>query len=181
MRQLTTLAASLVLSAGALGVAALSPAAAQAPADGRGTAKETSAQLAELRNQLRPLATPEAARAAGFTPAGPCVQEAPGGMGVHYVNFGRMGQPLDPASPQVLLFVPDGKGGLTLGGAEWMKPDADQDLSTDDDRPTMFGRAFDGPMPGHGPGEPAHYDLHVWLFAANPDGVFAPFNPRVSC
>ena len=36
-------------------------------------------------------------------------------------------------------------------------------------------------MTGHSPGMPVHYDLHVWLFDSNPDGVFAPWNPSVSC
>jgi hypothetical protein len=26
-----------------------------------------------------------------------------------------------------------------------------------------------------------HYDLHVWLYRDNPAGVFAQFNPDVSC
>ena len=26
-----------------------------------------------------------------------------------------------------------------------------------------------------------HYDKHVWLFRENPNGVFAPFDPNVSC
>jgi hypothetical protein len=28
---------------------------------------------------------------------------------------------------------------------------------------------------------PAYYDLHVWLFRENPSGMFAPYNPAVSC
>jgi hypothetical protein len=28
---------------------------------------------------------------------------------------------------------------------------------------------------------PAFYSLHVWLWEFNPSGLFAPFNPRVSC
>jgi hypothetical protein len=28
---------------------------------------------------------------------------------------------------------------------------------------------------------PVHYDLHVWLYADNPSGLFAPFNPSLSC
>jgi hypothetical protein len=36
-------------------------------------------------------------------------------------------------------------------------------------------------MLGHEPGMPVHYDLHVWLYQANPDGVFASWNPSVSC
>ena len=26
-----------------------------------------------------------------------------------------------------------------------------------------------------------HYDRHVWIYRENPNGVFAPFNPAVSC
>jgi hypothetical protein len=26
-----------------------------------------------------------------------------------------------------------------------------------------------------------HYDRHVWIYRDNPNGVFAPFNPAVSC
>lgn len=28
---------------------------------------------------------------------------------------------------------------------------------------------------------PWHYDLHVWIWTPNPNGDFAPFNPRVMC
>ena len=66
-------------------------------------------------------------------------------------------------------------------GVEYFRADADQDLRTDADRPSLFGHAFDGPMPGHEPGMPVHDDLHVWLFRANPDGQLAAWNPRVSC
>jgi len=36
-------------------------------------------------------------------------------------------------------------------------------------------------MPGHHPGMPVHYDLHVWLWQDNPMGMFALFNPTVTC
>jgi hypothetical protein len=29
--------------------------------------------------------------------------------------------------------------------------------------------------------QPWHYDLHVWLWEQNPDGIFAQYNRRVSC
>jgi hypothetical protein len=28
---------------------------------------------------------------------------------------------------------------------------------------------------------PVHYDLHVWLWEDNPSGLFAMFNPSLSC
>ena len=40
---------------------------------------------------------------------------------------------------------------------------------------------FDGPMDGHGPGQPRHYDKHAWLWAHNPAGTWASWNPALSC
>jgi hypothetical protein len=102
-------------------------------------------------------------------------------MGFHFVSGAAMGDGrLDPARPEILNYAP-GPTGLQLVAAEYFKPDADQNLATDDDRPSLFGRAFDGPMPGHAPGMPIHYDLHVWFWKRNPTGMFAIWNPDVRC
>jgi hypothetical protein len=102
-----------------------------------------------------------------------------GGMGVHFVNVGLLGKPLDPLKPQILVYEPVGDK-LHLVAAEWFVP-----LSSDvKERPKLFGRPFDGPMEGHHPLMPLalhHYDLHVWLWKANPAGMFAPTNPSVRC
>ncbi len=102
-------------------------------------------------------------------------------MGVHFVNGALLASgTIDAKRPPILVYEPVA-GGFELVAAEWFKPDADQDLSTDGDRPTLFGRAFDGAMLGHAPGMPKHYDLHVWLWKRNPSGMFAPWNPDVTC
>lgn len=104
-----------------------------------------------------------------------------GGMGFHYVNEALVKDPsLDPLKPEVLLYAPT-EAGPRLVGVEYLAADADQDLSTTGDRPSLFGVPFDGPMPGHEPGMPVHYDLHVWTWEANPNGIFAQFNPNVRC
>ena len=72
---------------------------------------------------------------------------------------------LDPRRPELVLY----------------ELKANQNLATDDDRPSLFGRPFDGPMAGHFPGQPIHYDLHVWLWERNPNGMFAFPNPNVDC
>ena len=59
--------------------------------------------------------------------------------------------------------------------------DADQTLATDDDRPSLFGRGFDGPMPGHNPSMPIHYDLHAWVLDTNPAGTLSQWNPTLHC
>ena len=101
-------------------------------------------------------------------------------MGIHYVNPQRLGQ-MDPSRPDILLYAPGPGGVRQLVGIEFFQADADQNLATTSDRPTLFGQPFDGPMPGHFPGQPIHYDLHVWLWRHNPAGMFAAFNPALSC
>ena len=134
------------------------------------------AGVAQLRQALKPYTDVDAAVAAGYLPGGQCAASPAGGMGVHYVNPGLLGS-LDPLAPPILLYSTEGE----LLGAEYLVPDADQDLATDGDRPSIFGQPFDGPMPGHEPGMPVHYDLHIWTHEANPDGVFATWNPKVTC
>ena len=136
-------------------------------------------ELMQLKGSLARYRSPEAAVADGYLPSTECSASPAGGMGYHYVKPSLMG-PVDPGRPPILVYVP-GASGLTLGAVEWFVPDADQDLSTTGDRPDLLGVPFDGPMPGHEPGMPVHYDLHVWLFQHNPDGLLTAFNPTVHC
>jgi hypothetical protein len=102
-----------------------------------------------------------------------------GGMGIHFVNPQLIGPVPDPMRPAILLYEPDGDK-LRLVAAEWFIP-----LATGiKERPSVFGKPFDGPMEGHEPLLPQalhHYDLHVWLWKENPAGLFSPTNPRVTC
>jgi hypothetical protein len=82
--------------------------------------------------------------------------------------------------PEILVYQPRGER-RRLVAVEYFRPDADGRLDTDDDRPYLFGRGFDGPMEGHEPGMPVHYDLHAWVWKHNPAGTFAQHNPRVTC
>jgi hypothetical protein len=146
-------------------------------------------QLASTKAALDKYQSVDQAKADGYVQASPC-QELPtgggesshaGGMGLHYVSQAAMTDgKLDPAKPEMLVYAPLG-GSLQLVAAEYFKPDADQDPRTDSDRPALFGRSFEGPMLGHAPGMPIHYDLHVWLWKPNPSGLFAPWSPDVSC
>jgi hypothetical protein len=121
------------------------------------------------------------ALADGYVPVSPCEQIGAGAMGVHYLNPALMSPGVNPTTPEVLLYLPNGRGSLKLVGVEYFQADADQDLTTSGDRPSLFGRGFDGPMPGHNAQMPIHYDLHVWVHERNPNGVFAQWNPAISC
>lgn len=102
----------------------------------------------------------------------------PGAMGVHFLNPALIGPVLDPAKPQVLLYEWVGDS-LHLNGAEWFMP-----VAVSKTAPTIFGRTLDGPMEGHPPILPVelhHWDLHVWLWKENPNGVFHSTNSAVTC
>ena len=59
-------------------------------------------------------------------------------MGAHDLHPVRAAQAPDAAKPSVLLYEPTDDGSMRLLGAEWFQADADQDLHTDADRPTLF-------------------------------------------
>lgn len=121
----------------------------------------------------------------GFEADPLCVADpGEGGMGIHYVNMERLIDPeINLLEPEVLLYAPT-KNGVKLVGVEYMLPIGgpnDPIPDPEPDAPVLFGREFDGPMEGHGPGQPPHFDLHVWVWLPNPAGMFEMFNPKVSC
>lgn len=145
-------------------------------------------ELSKRQERLVKLTTwrfrsPKVAIAEGYIPTDECVElPGEGGMGYHYVNPQLIDDVVNPARPEVLVYYRDKPNGrLRLGAVEYFVPDADGDLATDTDRPSLFGHPFDGPMPGHSDDMPVHYDLHAWVFEHNPAGTLAPWNPAVSC
>lgn len=138
-----------------------------------------SPELERVRDQLAKYKDPVAAVRDGYLSTLGCVHYEDGAMGVHFLNPAFLSPEPDPGKPQILVYEPVGNT-LELVAAEWFVP-----LATGvKERPTLFGQPFDGPMEGHEPLMPQelhHYDLHVWLFKENPEGVFAVTNPNVSC
>jgi hypothetical protein len=169
----------------ALAIALLAGAAGAASAHPGPDHPEPGAQddLRRAREATRAFRDVNAARAAGYKATGECAQDPKyGGMGIHYANAGLVADgKLDVTKPEILVYQPTRRGTLRLGAVEYFQGDADQDLATDEDRPSLFGMPFDGPMLGHEDGMPIHYDLHVWLYRHNPAGKFAMWNPTVRC
>ncbi|MGW0394580.1 hypothetical protein ACWDYJ_27575 [Streptomyces sp. NPDC003042] len=120
----------------------------------------------------------------GYVRHGECMNNpfGKGSMGFHYVKDAHWGS-TDPSKPTALVYSAetDRNGRRQLQAVEWMVSDGDQDLKTADDRPTMFGLPFDGPMPGHWAGMPKHYDLHMWAYKKNPAGRFHNWNTALTC
>lgn len=112
-----------------------------------------------------------------------------GAMGYHHYNPGLVDRSLDLARPEAMIYAPTEDGGRVLAAIEYIFVDQDQNLATVEQVPDLFlgdSDVWAGPMQGHGNyanGEPMpiHYDLHVWVWRDNPDGMFAPYNPSVHC
>ena len=133
-------------------------------------------QLAAVRAATAKYQSVDAAIADGYVPTEHCIDGPDGGMGFHYLNPALAGDlKNDPLKPELMIYAPSGDGKLKLVAVEYFQANAGQP------RPTIMGQPFDGPMAGHEPGMPEHYDLHLWIWANNPSGVFAPWNTSVSC
>ncbi|GIM88654.1 hypothetical protein [Paractinoplanes toevensis] len=168
-----------VLAAACASAAVVTPAEARTPT----TARLTGAQRAVLVEATGRFRDVRRAIAAGYRPTRDCVP----GMGFHYTKPALAGDlNIDPTQPEILVYAPAAGGAVRLAALEYFKADADGNARTADDRPTLFGHPFDGPMAGHPlppgvPPMPVHYDLHVWLYQPNPAGELASENPDIDC
>src|SRR5688572_18806763 len=167
-----------------VGLSMVAGTAATASAEPEAAAKRlTRAQRAVLLQATWRFQDVDRAVAAGYQPTEDCVP----GMGYHYVHPALAGDVnIDPTLPEILVYVRSGDDGMRLAALEYFRVDADGKKSTYEDRPTLFGHPFDGPMDGHpvppgAPPMPVHYDLHVWLYRYNPTGELRPDNPTVRC
>ncbi len=134
-------------------------------------------ELAQVRRATAQYQDVTAAVDAGYVPASPCVEaEGLGGMGVHYAKpyifepptLEAPHPPLDIAEPELLVYAPGPDESLQLVAVEYASWTPAE----------LLGQTFDPPSPEGGP--PFH-TLHAWVWKANPSGMFAPFNPNVSC
>ena len=105
-----------------------------------------------------------------------------GAMGFHYINgallSGDEASVVDPNRPEVLVYAPDSHGTLHLVALEYVIFQSDWAGSG---TPSLFGEEFNATPSPNRYEIPAFYSLHVWLYKDNPDGMFAPMNPNVSC
>jgi hypothetical protein len=141
--------------------------------------------LAKVRQATAKYHDVNVALAEGYIPTDACdAIPGVGGMGFHYVKPALiMDSVVDLTTPEILMYATSGEG-LKLIGVEYFVGVGAPDAPVPDPAPPapiLFERPFDGPMPGHIPGMPPHYDLHVWIWQPNPDGMFAAWNPNVSC
>ena len=146
--------------------------------DGARPAARDDAGLTAVRNATARFQDVDVARDHGYIQVSGCEQHPTlGGMGIHFLHpVLASDAEVVPSQPEILLYEPTADG-LALVGVEYFV--AEQAAAGR--RPSVLGRPFDGPMPGHDEQMPPHYDLHVWAWKHNPAGADATWNPDVRC
>jgi hypothetical protein len=111
-----------------------------------------------------------------------CIESPAGGMGVHYVNGGLVGDAvLDPYRPEALVYEPKQGGGLHLVALEYIVFKSAWEAAGHSSPPSMFGRQFDFTNSPNRYGIPPFYALHAWIWKTNSSGTLEPYNPRIDC
>lgn len=128
----------------------------------------------QIRNALAPYQDLQFAIEAGYENVSACMEDPIlGGMGIHYAKEDLIfSRGADAFRPEMLVYEPLPDGTYQLVAVEYFVPAR---VWGSDDPPTLFNRPlllneeFDA------------YTLHVWLWKQNPSGLFADWNPDVTC
>lgn len=132
-------------------------------------------QLAALRRTTAPFHNIDKAIQADYdTPLTPCWYHSElGAMGYHYGNIGLVENgEVDLLKPEALMYEPGPGGNSQLVGLEYIVPVAAWEGANN---PTLLGQEF------HHNEVLGLYTLHIWLWRNNPAGLFANWNPKVTC
>jgi hypothetical protein len=165
--------------------------------------------LAEVRSATERFRDVKVALAEGYIrdPANLCdtadmmgKPAALGAMGVHYFRPDLLGITAPPSprvngvgthtdfrKPGILIYEPQADGSMALVAVENLVFAEAWKASGRSTPPTFHGVSYDTMKD-----DPAttldeahmfapHFDRHVWLYRDNPNGMFAQFNPRVTC
>ena len=178
MRQTAQLLAGIALLAGCDGEPIATEATPQirsvvAAASQTSSAAENK-DLATLRRVTASFQQFENANAAGWSARiTPCMSGPDGGMGFHYGNVALIDGSVRVDEPELLLYEPEANGRLRLVAVEYIVPYTAWSRSATP--PVLFGQDF------------KHNDtfgiwaLHAWVWKENPSGLFADWNPLVTC
>ncbi len=123
-----------------------------------------------------------------------------GAMGIHFARFDLLGVSGPPSprvsgtgthtdflQPSILIYEPQADGSLELVAVENLVFAESWRAAGHHAPPTFHGVPYD--TMADDPSTPVdeahlfepHHDRHVWLYRENPNGIFAPFNPAVTC
>lgn len=143
--------------------------------------QQPSSLVQIVREAADPFKDVAEAEAAGYGMFLGCVSgPLEGAMGFHYPNPSLVGDGiLDATRPEILVYeVKNGKHNLVA--VEFLVLAEAWDANNDSP-PVLEGQLFHYNGSPNRYGLPAFYELHVWAWKNNPNGVFADWNPNVTC
>ena len=102
-----------------------------------------------------------------------CIENrSEGGMGFHHKNHALRDGRLEIDKPEILLYAHSPDGQYKLTGVEYIVPFSAWSRS---EPPAVMGQNLKrSEILGV-------WYLHVWIWEANPSGLFADWNPRIRC
>jgi hypothetical protein len=135
--------------------------------------------LATIRKATARYQRLDVAEEDGFVQFFECIDKpSEGAMGTHYIMPDRFDDQLTLEEPEVLVYDVDDTGKAKLVAVEYVIPAA---AWSGAQPPTFLGQtlAYKTTM---GPHElDPYYEVHVWVWRHNPSGMYADWNPRVTC
>jgi hypothetical protein len=135
---------------------------------------ELGSEIAQLRRLVASFHQFEKASDAGWSEQfTPCLESPEGGMGFHYSNPALIDGAVDLLQPELLLYEPEAGGRLRFVGVEYIVPYTF--VPRDAEPPVLLGQEF------HQVDAAGLWGLHIWVARNNPSGLFADWNPNVSC
>ena len=162
----------------------------EAAAPGHSIGADLQAELAQVRAATARFHHVEEAVAAGYElgwvngsevriVAGCVSHPTLGAMGYHYFHPDLMADPaVNALEPEVLVYAPAPDGGRKLVAVEWVVLGPQSNPPGPAETSSVLGMDMHILVPPPGP---AFYLTHAWVWAHNPAGMFADFNPEVSC
>jgi hypothetical protein len=100
-----------------------------------------------------------------------------GAMGYHYINADLMADlTTDTLEPEALVYAPGENGKLKLSAVEWIVRGPNSNPPGVTSPPSVLGMPMHILVPAVG-----FYLMHAWVWKPNPAGMFADWNPQVSC
>ena len=130
--------------------------------------------IANVRNATARFHDIDVARKAGYTaqyPPGCAVSpNGEGAQAYHYLNPDLVDGKVELLRPELLMYEPKPDGSLQLIGVDYVVP-----LGASASAPTLLGVKFMENKPLD------VWALHIWAWRPNPSGMFAAWNPKVSC
>ena len=138
----------------------------------KGLGPDVEKDLATLRQITAAFHDSATAASAGWNAQiTPCMTSGQGSMGYHFGNPALIGDgTVRVDQPELLLYEPEKNGQMRLVAVEYILPGAPTDQP-----PSLFGREFTYNSAF------GVWGLHAWVWKENPSGMFADWNPDVTC